>query len=584
MKGLFFRRYFFVVIFTSALVFLYNCNCEQNVGYSDPMTITILAPPGSIITVGLIRVKVEDNDGIDKVEFYIAGKKRYTKDGKSAKKVIASYKFDLEKEPMAFEIKVVGYDITGDKVEKKLKVRQVEYYPEVKFVAPGKLKPEHSDIFVGKKFTTKVKARDEKTPLKEVVIYLALKKGQEQEVKRCALNAPSGQWAECEAALDLSAPNYKDGFIYLFADAYNKNGRKSQDRAALQVVLDKTGPQIQIISPKPGQKIFGRGEIRAIVRDRVGVKEVVFFAGNKQLNPPMQDSNRPEIYYLPVDYSQLGTGSIIIKVRAKDELDNVSESTLSVGTSCQSDADCAHLPGTRCCLVKSPANPDGSKIGQCFPVKTKEGDLCDPCTNPCGKGPDGKLMGCLPGACGRPPYRCRRACDLGNPNKRPDPCRPKSGSQPAEYCSRSDITKINPRLGACAQGDNCDLFNQRTCPVGARPPYNNCCPKGFACFPADDDANICIPEGSKGLGDTNCEWLNCKGGNNCKRGLLCTVRVDSTGRPIGPSKCNKMCRCDYLCRSLGAGTSPDCPRGSLCVPVVLTNGRVPLPVGACVSR
>ncbi len=46
-----------------------------------------------------------------------------------------------------------------------------------------------------------------------------------------------------------------------------------------------------------------------------------------------------------------------------------------------------------------------------------------------------------------------------------------------------------------------------------------------------------------------------------------------------------MCQCNATCRALGADLlGGGCGGGQICVPVTLTNGRVPLPVGACVRR
>jgi len=351
------------------------------------------------------------------------------------------------------------------------------------------------------------------------------------------------------------------------------------------VTLDKTGPQIQIQTPGEGQRLKGGEEFRVIIRDAlVGVDpaRVELHVGSSKLNVSV-DPNKSDNFVGTITKALIKGTSAALKVVAYDRLGNVSEATRSTRGGCQRDEDCED-PNMRCCTGNSPTNKDGKLTGRCYKVQDKEGALCDPCTQPCGKGSDGKLMGCLPGACDRPPHRCRRACSLGDANTPADDCLPANATpgSPAEYCTRSDVTKFNPALGSCAQGDNCDPINQKTCQGNPNPPYNNCCPSGYGCYPADKDANICIPEGSTGPKQQNCELHNCQGGRNCTKGYLCTVSVDAQGRPQGPSSCNPMCQCDALCRA-GLPSSAGCPASSFCVPVRLTNGNVPLPVGVCIT-
>lgn len=561
----------------------WGCGCGDEPIREDPLSIEFLYPNTGEIDQGRIRVRVKDLNKVDKVEFHIGDKKIGTKSAGEKAEFVVTQTFDLDAQPDVFTIKVVAFDTLGERKEEKRTVRKLQDLPQVRFLQPTKLKPEHNKIFVGKTFKVLAEASHIKG-IKEIVLNLFPTSDKPELLKQCKTDETPSKWVRCEIQADLSASKYKDGDLVLKADTTSTSGKKPEREAVMQFTLDKTGPQIAFLSPPEGSNLRGNQLIKIKLRDQVGVDpaKVFIFVNNQKLVPTKQGADEWQINF---DFSSAGSASIVIKATAVDLLGNPSELIRKNTSGCRTDNDCLSQPGTRCCLVKSPQNGDGKKIGQCFPVKTKEGELCDPCTNPCGRGTDGKLMGCLPGACDRPPYQCRRACNLGNPTQRPDKCNAKRGNLPAEYCATSDITKINPQLGSCALGDNCDPFKQTTCPAGAKPPYNNCCPAGFGCFPADDDANICIPEGSKNDGDSNCEWKNCKGGNNCKKGLLCTVSVDQQGRPQGPSRCSKMCQCNATCRALGADLlSRECGSGQICVPVTLTNGRVPLPVGACVRR
>lgn len=582
-------RLFYCYILPLSLVFaisgLVGCNCDQGTVREDPLSITFVYPSTGEIDEGKVTVRVNDLNGIEKVEFYIADKLIGTKTAGEKQEYTTTQTFDLAAQAETFTIKVVATDTTGETKEEKRTVRKQQDVPQIRFLDPQKLAPADTKVFVGKKFKVAAEAKHLKG-IKDIALTFSVVQDKVDPLKQCTTDTTPDTWVKCELEADLSADTYQTGDLVLYADTTSTNDKKPERKAIMQVTLDKTGPQIAFLSPAAGN-LRGKQIIRIKVRDQhVGVDEAqIFIFVNTQKLTPTKDPQNAEEWSIEFDFSTAGSANIEIKATAVDRLGNPSEQKLAVTAGCRTDNDCLNTPGTRCCLVNSPQNQDGKLVGQCFPVKTKEGDLCDPCTNPCGLGPDGKLMGCLPGACNRPPYQCRRACDLGNPTQRPDACQPKRGNLPAEYCADSDITKINPQLGSCALGDNCDPFKQTTCNVGATPPYNNCCPAGYGCFPADDDANVCIPEGSKNDGDTNCEWKNCSGGNNCKKGLLCTVSVDQQGRPTGPSGCSKMCQCDATCRALGADLlGSQCGAGAICVPVVLTNGRVPLPVGACVRR
>lgn len=562
-----------------------GCNCEDSTIQKNPMSIDFLYPTTGEIEEGRIRVRVTDFNGVEKVDFFIGDTKIGTKNAGEKNEYVATQTFDLDAQPDTFTIKVIGTDLTGETKEEKRTVRKLQDLPQIRFTQPKKLVETDSKVFVGKKFVIEAESKHLKG-IKEINLTYSVTQGKQEPLKQCTPDTTPDTWVKCTLDADFSADTYQTGDMVLYADSKSTTDQKPERAAIMQITLDKTGPQIAFLSPAAGN-LRGKQTIRVKVRDQhVGVDPAkIFIFVNNQKLVPTKDAQNAEEWWVEFDFSALGSANVEIKATAEDRLGNLSEKKLAATAGCRTDNDCLNKPGTRCCLVKSPQNQDGKAIGQCFPVKTKEGDLCDPCTNPCGRGSDGQLMGCLPGACNRPPYQCRRACNLGSPNQRPDKCQPKRGNLPAEYCADSDITKINPQLGSCALGDNCDPFAQNVCNAGAKPPYNNCCPAGFGCFPADDDANICIPEGSKSINDTNCEWKNCSGGNNCKKGLLCTVSVDQQGRPQGPSSCSKMCRCDATCRALGADLlGRDCPSGSICVPVVLTNGRVPLPVGACVRR
>lgn len=570
-----FRRLFWFGLLVF-MTFGQGCGCEDTLQRDDPMTIKILAPVGTLITEGVARARVEDFNGIRTVVVMVNGKKVVEKDAGEKKEFTVSAKFDLDPLPDTFKIVFKGTDVTGENKERTITVRKDQGVPLVRFKLPTKLDPKHNKIFVGKTFKTEAEARDT-DGIAEISISLAIDSKNEQTVRKCAINKKADAWESCLADMNLSDAKYKDGTYILKAEALDSKGKKSERKVRLQFELDKTGPVIKIVSPNDGQRLKGGETFAATVTDQVGVKSVELWVGTKKLKVTVKGNQ----YSALIDKSVLGGSNAELKVVAIDNLDNPSEAKRSVRGGCSRDADCD--PGMRCCLSKSVANKDGSKTGRCFKIQNQEGALCDPCTNPCGKGSDGQLMGCLPGACERPPHRCRRACNLGNRNLRPDKCLPANPAQgqPAEYCAQSDITRINSSLGSCAQGDNCNPIKQNTCQPGARPPYNNCCPAGFGCYPADDDANICIPEGSTQPGGERCELHNCQGGKNCTKGYLCTVRVNAQGQPVGNSKCNPMCQCNALCQ---AGLPTACPTGGFCSPVRLTNGNVPLPVGVCVTR
>jgi hypothetical protein len=568
-------RWIWAVWLCFAFVLSQGCNCEDTIERDDPMSIKILAPTGTVVSQGLVRAEVEDFNGIQHVSIFIDGKEIAKKDAANKQKYTIEVQFDLDKQPEQFEIKIVGVDVTQEEASKRITVRKEQEVPQLRFTKPEKLDPKHEKIFVGKTFEAVVEARDT-GGIKEVVVSLVYDAKNEETVKTCAINGSSPSWETCKATLNLSDPKYKDGDLILQATATNNKGRSPDRKSRLQVVLDKTGPTIQITSPKADQRLKGEETFLALIRDQVGVKRVEMLIDQTQLTVKTDGDK----FSATIPKSVIKGNAPVLKVIAYDNLGNKSEATLKVRGGCTSDADCD--AGMRCCVANSPKNEKGEFTGRCFKIQDTEGSLCDPCTQPCGKGTDGKLMGCLPGACERPPHRCRRACNLGNRNQRPDPCRKAdpATNQPAEYCAPSDVTRINSSLGSCAQGDNCDPINQTTCQGNPNPPYNGCCPKGFGCYPADDDANICIPEGSTQPRGTNCELHNCQGGRNCTKGHLCTVRTDAQGRPVGASSCNPMCVCNSICQ---AGLPTACPGGGFCSPVRLTNGNVPLPMGVCVN-
>ena len=372
---------------------------------------------------------------------------------------------------------------------------------------------------------------------------------------------------------------YPEGPLVIVAHAINGKNNESR-KANLQVMVDKTGPQIKIVKPVNKQRLDGNQEFQALVVDQVGVKKVGFFLAGKALQVK-QDSNKPGLYVTVTSTVGAGGGNLEFKVVAIDNLDNISNLSQIHPNGCRTDADCKG--GQRCCLGKSPTNQGETLTGKCFDTQNKEGELCDPCTQPCGKSSDGKLMGCLPQPCtDKPPYRCRPACNMGNPNRAADACKPANPAlnRPAEYCAESDITKIDATLGSCAIGHSCDPLKQNTCAPGAKPPYNNCCPAGMSCFPADADANFCVPEGPKKEREQGCNNDICKATNTCGRGMVCVTPIGPNGRPNGPQRCNKMCKCNARCRA-GAFTTSNCGAGAFCTPLVLSNGNVPLPVGAC---
>ena len=550
-----------------------SCDCDTSTGKADwPMKIDFLEPAGVQIVQGLVKVKVEDLDLISEITFFIdgknVGKKTFNLDNGQTK-VTLERTFDLKAQPENFVIRVEGKDANGNAAKKELAVRKKAGFPFILFTAPNKLDPKHNKIYVGKKFSAGAEAKDD-DGIAWVLLKAAPQGAKPVDLGRCTPKQKSTKF-NCKAEVDASA--YKEGPLVLLASAQDNDGKKPAKDARREVWLDKTGPQIRIVSPKLNERLTSdpnkQYKFVAQVADQVGVKSVQFFMGGKELTGTAVDPSNPQIYNRTGPVSGSGT-AVPVKVIATDNLGNVSEVSTTVRMGCESDADCSHKPGTRCCLGVSDNNKDGSKTGSCQPIQNAENGRCDPCTNPCGKGSDGKLMGCLKGACDTGVYRCRRACDLGNRNRAADAC----GT--GEYCAVSDLTKINPQFGACAKGSPCDIFTQQGCPAG------------YGCFPADTDANICVPEGTKARSDTKCVHLggqrkDCKSVNNCKKGLICAVTVDSNNRPVGDSSCRSMCRptkgpTGYTAKL----NAPECS-GYPCVPLRMSNGSVPLPVGSCLT-
>ncbi len=569
------------ILFLLMMLFISQaCECDDSIATSHPTEISFLEPTGTLILAGRVKAKVIDLDGLKVVKIIVNGKIIRKKTFAKTTETILTATFDLEAMPDTFKIRVETLDSQEDNASRELTVRKDSGAPIVQITAPTKLDPAHRAIFVGKKFKMIATAIDNRDGVSQITLSLTNMAKKEKQLRQCTGSKQPNKKESCEVDVDVSDDKlFPEGPLVLRAWAVDGKNHTS-DPVVKQIMIDKTGPQIKIVEPKPGVRLKNVQQFRVLVADQVGVKSVTLTMNGTNLNAK-PDKSKPGHYVAVGTMTSIGAGNKKLEVVAVDNLGNISKKEALYSFGCTSDADCK--PGTRCCLSKSPTNKDGKRIGQCFPVQTREGELCDPCTNPCGKGADGKLMGCLPQPCTTdPPYRCRKACYLGNPNQRPDPCRPASGGRPAEYCARSDITKINPTLGSCAIGHNCDPLHQRTCAPGAKPPYNNCCPAGMSCYPADDDANFCVPEGPKKEGETNCNNDICNPTNTCGRSMVCVVSTDQQGRPLGPPKCNRMCTCDQMCK-LGFGGQSDCPTGYRCTPLVISNGRVPLPVGACVK-
>ena len=579
LRGL--QQWFFVLFCASSLVA--GCECGSGPGQvNDPARIDFISPSGVLITDGLIRVRIQDADGTASVVFYIDDVKIDAKEGNNQRDATYETRFDLDSKPKEFRIKVEAIDSFQDRQEKVLSVRQDTAAPFLTFVEPTKIQSSHPTIFIGRRTKVVVDGQDN-DGVKEILLEYGRQQGEFLPLHTCqGTNTPNAR-DRCEHDVDLTNDTeFPDGVTVVFyASATDSKNNPTDVRTRLETLVDKVGPQLQIVRPQADASLRGLQEFRVLALDQVGVKKVEFTLGSQPIASVTEDPANPGQYFAQVDVSRgFGSGVVEFKVVATDALDNVSEAKISVRLGCQSDADCSE--GERCCTANSPSNKDGQFSGQCFPVQAQEGALCDPCTTPCGKGGDGRLMGCLPEPCtDQPPFRCRSACYLGDPNTPADACRPAQSGRPAEYCTRSDITRINPTLGACALGHNCDPLNQRTCAAGEQAPYNNCCPAGFACYPADADANFCVPEGNKKQGESNCSNDICSGNNTCERGGLCVVTVDAQGRPTGPPTCRNMCNCDALCRGGFPINSGGCSGGAVCTPLVLTNGRVPLPVGAC---
>ena len=400
-----------------AILSAWGCNCGDGPVRDDPITIKFLYPTGGEIDQGRIRVRVEDLNKVERVEFYIGKKKIGTKTAGEKTTFVTTQQFDLNAQPDAFTIRVVAFDINGEKAEKKLPVRKIQDVPKIRFLKPTKLLPSHSKIFVGKKFTIQAEASHLKG-IKEIVVNLFPKPDQKELLKQCSTETTANKWVRCELQADLSDPKYKDGDFVLKADATSTSNKKPEREAIMQFTLDKTGPRIAFLSPPANSNLRGKQLIRIKLRDQVGVDpaKIFIFVNNKKLVPAKKGQ---EEWSVEFDFTATGSANVVIKATAVDLLGNPSEQIRKGTSGCRTDNDCISQPGTRCCLVNSPVNKDGSKTGQCFPVKTKEGEICDPCTNPCGRGSDGKLMGCLPGACNRPPYQCRRACNSEAPHNVP---------------------------------------------------------------------------------------------------------------------------------------------------------------------
>lgn len=563
-----------------------GCNCDTQVGRTYDTEIDFLKPRGTIISEGLTQVKVKDLDGLVEVKISVGGKVVKTEkydatDEKSEVTITAEFK--LDDLPDSFDILVETLDSQEETASKKLSVIKEASPPSIRIVLPEKLDPKHDAIFVGKKFTTAAESTDDREGVKKIVMTIKRKDGTEQEIKQCSGSSEPGKKERCETEVDASDDKvFPEGPLVIQAQATDEKNNQSIT-TKLQVIMDKSGPQLKIISPLDNEQLTPTTELRVLALDQVGVKEVKFTLAGNAINATA-DPNKPG-HFVATAGNSLGAGTVEFKVTALDNLDNPSEASTKPRAGCQTDADCEQLkPGTRCCLAKSAANPDEKLNGTCQEVVNTEGGLCDPCTQPCGKGSDGKLMGCLPQPCtDQPPYRCRRACNLGNPNRAADSCQPASAASPAEYCTRSDITKFDPTLGSCAIGHKCDPVNPKVCPAGMKPPYNNCCPSGMTCFPADKDANFCVVAGNKKEGETGCINDLCSGGNTCGSGMVCVTPIGANGQPSGPARCNKLCTCDQLCQSGLFPQQSNCNTGQFCTPLTLTNGNVRLPVGACTS-
>lgn len=394
-------------------------------------------------------------------------------------------------------------------------------------------------------------------------------------------DAKSGTDVKCTT--DFDPGNYHpdpSGYLAFIAIATDLQGIPTT--ATIHAKL--SGPAVHIVSPQatPGVTpaaalVRGPVALSATVVDNLPIVKVDFLLDDKQ--PPLATvtgSGNGTSYTTTsnVNLQAHGLGRHKLTALATDKAGQTGKDVLNINVFCGADTDCT--TGKRCC----------TDDGQCHAEVAAYG-TCD-CTHPCQDG-----QGCLTGTCGQTPAQCRNGCDPGAPDRPADD----SKCGPNHYClplPPSEVTAAN-QGGACAQGDNCDVFAQncpgypldRSKPVD--PQANPTFPS--TCHPAGQNANVCYPSGPKGQGVT-CGGDFCTTDKSallayCAQGLICVTPIDSTThQPVGDSTCQPYCHYDNNggpiqngCDSSNGGC---CPGGMICEQL-LGAGYVPLPIGACGS-
>src|SRR5262245_62165154 len=126
---------------------------------------------------------------------------------------------------------------------------------------------------------------------------------------------------------DLTAPysfpvSLFDGSHQLQVKAYDA-ANNSASSAVVTVVVDATGPTVEMLSPDEGAWVRGTINVDVSASDPHGVTQVdVVVAGPLLITPP--DTTAP--YSFPIDTRQLADGQVVLFARAFDSLGNEGDS------------------------------------------------------------------------------------------------------------------------------------------------------------------------------------------------------------------------------------------------------------------
>ncbi len=394
--------------------------------------------------------------------------------------------------------------------------------------------------------------------------------------KPCAVQGTTD--VTCKASFD-PAQFHPDpaGFLTLIADAVDAK----EIPGSLQIRAHMAGPHVTITSPPltqgitpPAAIVKGPSTLTATVTDQLPLTSVVFRLDENIVIATVNGPAAGNVDGGQFSFQSRGLGRHKLTVVATNQAGQTGMAYESVNVLCGSDADC--LGGQRCCLEK----------GDCHTTVPSLSN-CDTCDKPCPT-----TEACLPGTCGQIPLKCRGHCDPGSMDRpASDTCGPNN------YCLQLPPEQATPdnQGGACAVGDNCDVFVQncsaypldRSKPIDAS--TNPSVPS--TCVPAGVHANVCYPSGPIGDGQ-QCSDATClKPGSStaqlCAPGLLCVTPIDPfSHQPLDVSRCRSYCHYDangnpFLPQSgCGADGSGCCPSGQNCGGL-LGAGYVPLSVGAC---